>query len=99
VRTPPAIEVEPRRAIRVGSGELQIRNIEETVLQADVDGRANRVAQAQNTLPGNPALTVGKADNAVWRGCKRVHLHVGNADACTSIAAEAIFIAEVEQQI
>src|SRR2546430_2017426 len=79
--------------------ELQVGNVEEAILQAEVDVRAHRIAQAEDPLPGDFALTVGETENALRDGRFSVHLHVGDADTSASVTAQAVFITKVEQQI
>src|SRR5206468_6563311 len=60
VRTPVAVEIEAGRTIFVRAAELQVRDVEEAVLQTNVDIRADCITDAQNALPGNSALAVGE---------------------------------------
>src|SRR5207248_1218958 len=54
---------------------------------------------AENALPCDAAVTVGKAEDAPRRRHERIHLHVRDASANASVAAKSVLVAEIEQQV
>ena len=99
VRTPAALEVEVRQAVRAVSAEPEVRGVEEAVLQADVDVRRDGIAQARDTLPREIGVAVGEANDPVGSIRFGAHMDICNADTRPDITAQPVFIAEVEQHV
>ena len=85
--------------------EVELADVEEAILQAEVDVGRNRLADAGQNLPGHRAIVIAGSPVDTQRGPQRtasnvnVIVNIGPARARSDESAPAVFITEVEQDV